>query len=489
MTGTLIVSGQSEDDVKIWQDSLKLKLNNDQKIDLHQKIADYYYYEDYTKTVDELTKIIKIYKETKQLKKQVETYQNISDVYLSFNERIKAVESLNMAMDIANDLQNDTIKAGLYKSMGYAYEQKGNYDKAIENYLSSLSLYEKLSDKQGQASNYNSLGLIYYYQKNYTFALKNFKKALKLVEEIDFKFGIASILTNIANIYMERDADKIDSINIAIEYYEKTLKIDEEMDDKYSIASTLHNIGVSYSTKAIPISKLVNDLKEEKEKLENTDTINQLKIDSINTKIEEYKNDISLEYDSALSYYFKSINIKVDINDSADMAVTYLNIGVIKDKQEEFKEALKNLEIGKKIASDYKLIETLVGIFDEMSFCYASLKDYPNAYNYKVNYDEVKDSLEKTNLNKSLAELQEKYETNKKEEEIEKNKLKIKQQTTIQSALIVFISLLVVLAFVILRGYRNKRRANKLLEEQKHQIEIQKDEIEEKNKDNMDSIN
>lgn len=477
------IIGQSS--VKVWQDSIALNVNNNINIALHQKIAEYYFESDYTKSIDELEKIVDIYRKDNQPQSQIETYQNISDIYLQNNERIKAVEYLNRALEIANDLQNDTIKGDLYKSLGYAYEQKGNYDKAIENYLASLTYKEKLLDKQGQASNYNSLGLIYYYQTNYTFALKNFKKALKLVKEIDFKFGIASILTNMANIYMERDNDKIDSINIAISYYEKSLEIDEAMDDKYSIASTLHNIGVSHTAKTTPLNQRIDQLKKKKI----SDTISPLKIDSLDRLIEDYQQSIDLEFDTALIYYFKSIDIKNDINDSVDMAITYLNISVIINKQKKYKEALDYLKIAKKISIDFKLIETLAQIYDEMSFVYANLKDYANAYDYKVSYDEVKDSLEKTNLNKSLAELQEKYETNKKEEEIEKNKLKIKQQTTIQYALIVFISLLVVLAFVILRGYRNKRRANKLLEEQKHQIEIQKDEIEEKNKDIMDSIN
>ncbi len=480
------LQGFSQSPVKPWRDSLALSLPDSVKIKLHEKIADYYMDSDYLKSIIEYGKIIDIYKAQNNSKSQIETYQTLSNIYLFNNQRNKAIEQLNTALQIATAIDNDTIISELYKSLGYAYEQKSDYKNAITNYLTSLSYKEKLKDIQGQASNYNSIGLIYYYQKNYIQALDNFQKALKLVEQIDFKFGIASILTNIANIYMERDGDKIDSINIAIDYYEKTLNIDREMDDKYAIASTLHNIGVSHSAKTNPLYKFIDKLKKQLDTLQAGQSPVK---DSINKKIDEYKILIEAENDSALSYYFKSIDIKNEINDSVDIAISYLNIATVEDKQEKFDEALKHLKIALTIAKNFELIDQLATIYDEMSYAYAKLGKFKDAYEFKVSYDELKDSLAAQNLNKSLAELQEKYENDKKEKEIALQRSKIKQQTIFQTALIIFILLLVVLAFVILRGYRNKRRANLLLEERNEQIEAQKDEIEAKNKDIMDSIN
>ncbi len=482
----ITIRGIGQSSVKPWQDSLALSLPDSVKIQLHKKIAGFYLDTDYLKSIKEYQTIIDIYKNRNDDKGQIEMYQKMSNIFLFNNQRNKAIDQLNTAIQIATEMNNDTIISELYKSLGYAYEQKSDYKNAITNYLTSLSYKEKLKDIQGQASNYNSIGLIYYYQKNYIQALDNFKKALKLVEQIDFKFGIASILTNIANIYMERDADKVDSINIAIDYYEKTLNIDREMDDKYSIASTLHNIGVSHDAKTAPIIKMIEKLNQQIDSLPPTITE---KKDSLQKKIDDLKKMVDSERDSSLIYYFKSIDIKNEINDSVDLAISYLNIATVEDKQEKYEDALKHLEVAKLLAKRFDLIDQLTSIYNELSFAYAKLRKYKDAYEYKVSYDELKDSLAAQNLNKSLAELQEKYENDKKEKEIALQRSKIKQQTTFQTALIIFIFLLVVLAFVILRGYRNKRKANLLLEERNEQIEAQKNEIEAKNKDIMDSIN
>jgi len=482
----IAMQGISQSSIPQWCDSLKLSLPDSVKVQLHEKIAGYYLDSDYDKSIKEYETIIDIYKKNSNEKGQIEVFQTLSNVFLFNNQRNKAITQLNKALQIAMDMGNDTIVSELYKSLGYAFEQKSDYKNAITNYLTSLSYKEKLNDIRGQASNYNSIGLIYYYQKNYKQALDNFQKALNLVEQIDFKYAIASILTNMANIYMKRDADKVDSINIAIGYYEKSLNIAKEMNDKYSIASTLHNIGVSHFAMVTSLSKTVDNLKNQEDTLPESLSA---KKDSLNKKIEGYQNMITAESDSALSYYFNSIDIKNEINDSVHLSISYLNIATVEDKQEKYNEALKHLEIALNLAKKYQLNDLLVSIYDEMSFAYGKIGKYEDAYNYKSSYDDLKDSLAAQNLNKTLAELQEKYENDKKEKEIALQRSKIKQQTTFQTALIIFIILLVLLAFVILRGYRNKRKANLLLEEQNAQIEAQKNEIEGKNKDIMDSIN
>lgn len=474
--------------IKLWQDSLALpSLSDTTKIKLYKKIANAYLDTNYHKAIETYQKIVDIYNESDNDKEQIKTLQIISDIYLQNNNRNESIRQLERALSIAKNIDNDTIIGDLYKSLGYTCELKSDYENAIKYYLKSLTYKEKLNDIKGQASNYNSIGLIYYYQRNYQQSLDNLKKALKLVKKIDFKFGIASILTNIANIYMERDNNKVDSINIAIDYYRQALDIDHKIDDKYAIASTLHNIGVSHATKITSLSEKIDKLQFQKDTVPDTE---KLLKDSLNELIDQYKTTIDAEIDTTLSYFFKSIDIKKSIADSANLAITYLNIAALKNKpQKKFKEALQYLKLAKEIAKKFELNKLLVDIYNEMSFTYSNLNNYKKAYEYKVSYDELKDSLSAQDLNKTLAELQEKYENDKKEKEIALQRSKIKQQTTFQTALIIFILLLIILAFVVLRGYQNKRKANLLLEERNKQIELQKAEIEIKNKDIMDSIN
>ncbi|MFH2141568.1 MAG: SpoIIE family protein phosphatase, partial [Bacteroidota bacterium] len=114
---------------------------------------------------------------------------------------------------------------------------------------------------------------------------------------------------------------------------------------------------------------------------------------------------------------------------------------------------------------------------------YFMMKNYEKAYEYLELFTNAKDSL---NIERSIqlqAELEAKYENDKKQKEIELKNIEItkkdaivKQKTTFQYALGIVITLILIFALYIYRSYRHKKNANILLSEQKQKIEqIHKD--------------
>ena len=128
--------------------------------------------------------------------------------------------------------------------------------------------------------------------------------------------------------------------------------------------------------------------------------------------------------------------------------------------------------------------------------------DYKQAYTYHVLYSEMKDSLFNEESAKVLQEMETKYQTEKKQQEIEKRGLTIEKQAA-QSrsdrimlwAMLGGLVLVVLIAIQVFRGYRQKKKANALLFDKNIEIEekntnlneanieitSQKVEIEEKN--------
>jgi serine phosphatase RsbU (regulator of sigma subunit) len=107
----------------------------------------------------------------------------------------------------------------------------------------------------------------------------------------------------------------------------------------------------------------------------------------------------------------------------------------------------------------------------------------------------LKDSSETKESAKHVAELQTKYESEKKETEIrvltQENQiqdLQINKSRVIIYATIIGLVLLIILAVLIYTRYQLKRKANAQLEFQNEQIQQQKKTIEVKNKDITDSI-
>ncbi len=108
----------------------------------------------------------------------------------------------------------------------------------------------------------------------------------------------------------------------------------------------------------------------------------------------------------------------------------------------------------------------------------------------------MKDSLYTEDRQTAIAEIQTKYDTEKKDNVILLlNKDKALQDSELQknqmqrNGFIIGFALALILVIFIFRGFKQKQKANQLLEEKNATIEIQKGMVEVKNKEILDSIN
>jgi tetratricopeptide (TPR) repeat protein len=375
--------------------------------------------------------------------------------------------------DIAMQLSNDALKSSFdllekeksnnnpiiwdagkkgaayaYNNIGTIHANKGDYDKALVFYLKAIKIREEVAvktphdfqNKKSIADLYNNLGAINQLKNNEDKALELYLSALKIEEEIGYKKGMAMLYNNIGIVYNHKhNNDK------ALEYYTKALAIREWIGDKGGIATSYENFGYVYV-----------DLEQ---------------------------------YDKALEYYNKAYILEEEIADKVGLAITSLNIGDLYLKLGNVSKAkdyaLKSLNIAKSIESKNEMKNA----YDLLAGIDYTLKDYKSAYDYHKLYSEIKDTLfneESTNL---MTEMQTKYESEKKEKEIElqkaeldKKEVMIRQQTTQKMAFAGGFGLVLILAGVSYRSFRNKRKAHSILE-------IKNKIIEEKNKDITDSIN
>ena len=262
---------------------------------------------------------------------------------------------------------------------------------------------------------------------------------------------------NIGNIHTENG-----DYALALEFYFKSLKIREEIGDKKGMAMSYGNIGV----------------------------------------IHWYKGD----YDKALEFYFKGVKINEEIGDKQGMAVSYNNIGDLYLKQnkpeEARKQSLKSLGIAEAIGSK----DDIMNAYLLLAICDSTTGNFKSAYQYHKLYSSIKDSIFNEKSNKQLIEMQTKYESEKKDNEIKLlNKDKETQarisaeenrrKNVIIGSVISGLLLVVLFAGFIFRSLRFTKKQKQIIEvqkldvEQKNvQVEKQKHIIEEKNKDITDSI-
>ena len=361
---------------------------------------------------------------------------------LHINDASKAREYANQALELSVKYKNKKEEAYAYNNFGGIYFSLGNYKLALLNYLKALNIREEINDTLGIAMSLGNIGIIHLYLGNYEKARENYFKSLKIFKKENDISGIASAYINIGNIYrVEGD------MNMALKYYKKSLVIRKLIDEKREIATSINNIaGIYY-----------------------------------------YLNNI----DSALFYFNKALIIYEKLEDNGGLAMVLGNIGEMYNKKGNYSKALEYHKRSLEIAIEIGDLFNIENGYKNFSVIYTNLNDYKNAYKYYQLYSEIKDSLFNEESSKQIAEMQTKYETEKKEKEIAllnkekklqnvelaKKQAEVKKKNIQRNAFIGGFAMVLVLALVVYRGYRQKKKSNQILSEKNILITQQKAEL------------
>lgn len=374
---------------------------------------------------------------------------NIGIVYASQGNNDKAVSYFVQAVEIYEKLQNDKYVSYISGNIGIIYSNQGKNEQAIFYYQKILKIAEKIGDKNAMAITYNNIGSIHSDQKSNLLAIEYFKKSLKIHEELGDVRRMSSTYNNLANVYLHEK-----NYQIANDYYRKSLKIALELDDKRGIAMAYNNIGLVYKDdgkyqKAIDNFKKASDLYEEMEDLGGT----------------------AMVLGSLASLYIRLADSTAN--------KTYYNL------------AIECAERSLKITKEIKLLPMENNMYGKLKTSWEGLGNYKNAYKYSELYIDTRDSLFNEEKTKAIQEMEARYQTEKKQLEIDKLEKEKQLQTEIiarkvaenkkQRILILsFITgllIIVVFSIFIYRLFLQKKKANILITNQNKIVEQQKKHI------------
>ncbi|HXB40034.1 MAG TPA: tetratricopeptide repeat protein [Bacteroidia bacterium] len=387
-------------------------------------------------------------------------------------------------------------KKGMVSSqnnMGIVYYLLGQYAKALRNYHHSLEIQKNLQDTAGMASTYNYIASVFYFLSDYDKALRYYLNSLKLNEKINDKTGIAQTRNNIGIIY-----NTLGNFDKAIENYEVSLAISKSASDKYNMASAYNNLGSAYQKKK-DFTRAMEYFDESLRLAREINNIQGISYNLLNigSLLENEK-----KYDDALVKYREALTLNKKTGEQYSISNTYNSIGNILLKLNKGGMAQEAYVNALKIAKEIKAKDLIATCYNGFSSVYKSKGDFKKSYEYLNLYSALRDSILSDEKNKSMAEMQTRFDTDKKEKEIElltKNKsieelqsveqvANIKKQKVAIYSSLGGITLALTLVFFVLQGHNQKKKANSLLEEKNIAIQEQKQILEEKNIQITDSI-
>lgn len=408
----------------------------------------------------------------------------------------RALEYGNRGLQLAQNINFKKGVADCLNNIGIVYQKLGNYEESRRRYLEALDIREELNDQNGMASCIGNIGITFSSLGNYDKALEYHFDALKIKESIEANLdGIARTLGHIGFVYTHKgDYEK------AIEYLLKALKMRQDLDNRRSEIACLHNLGILYERlgnyedalecydKALELSvsldyqrdiaiSLVNigHVYNDQRKLQKSlgFYLESLKIfKKINDKngtaiclnnIGEIYN-LQLNYQEAIHYYQKSILIFKELGSKENVGIVLYNIGEIYYNRGFYEKAIEQSNESLIIAEEIGAKESIKNALSLLAMAYVKLNQFEKAYQYQLGYAEIKDSLINEDKNRQIAEMQTKYDTEKKEKENESllkttkiQELQLTRRNYIIYGLAAVAALLLVIGFLVLN--QNKLRA------------------------------
>lgn len=340
-----------------------------------------------------------------------------------------------------------------YDNMAYLYQGFSNNEKAVTFMLKGLKAKEAINDIPEISMSLSGLAGTYYKMKNYKLALNYFNQSLEIEKKTGnhTTVGIkreAAIIGNIGLCYVG-----LSEVDKGLENYLMAVKLYRDAGVEQEASAAYGNIGLIY--------------------------LNHKK-----------------DYNQALIYFKKAAHLHEMENDVSALAAVYGGICEAYSLQNDFSNALI---YGKKAVKNANFSGDKGDILESnrsLALALYNNKNYQLAYeHFKIAFD-MKDSIFNESSSQQIAEMQTKYDTEKKEAENslllaekELDKAELDKKSTQQKMLLLSLFLALVIVVYIAYSLNQKKKTNKLLNAQNEEISTKNDIIEEKNKDITDSIN
>jgi serine phosphatase RsbU (regulator of sigma subunit) len=366
---------------------------------------------------------------------------------ISYTNLQEGINYSLQAYELAKKLNYERIFSKLFNTQGAVYADMAETSKALTLFLDGLNYAKKYNQIGAQVALYNSLGNLYNKQGDSKIALSYYLQSVETASKGKTKRIPVVAYSNISGIYSYYG--KLDS---ALYYVDMCVEYNLKNNDKTGLAN------------------------------------NYISLSDINYKL----NDKG----KCLFYALKAIESTKEINDVYTLAHAYVQLSDAYYLQNNLPKAIDALiesRIYSKQTGDIPSLETSAHYLGEY---YEELGDYRNSLRFFREFKMYQDSALNRESIQQVKNAEAKYESEKKEKEIEllgqKQKLNDAENHKKKIYLSVALFGIIILAFILMILYRNnvlKQKTNSNLEAFNKEINHQKELIEVKNKEIVDSIN
>jgi two-component system, NarL family, sensor kinase len=377
----------------------------------------------------------------------------------SLKQIVASSKNDSIVMDVYNKLRRATTYSNqkasqqyTYKFLEYAQKQKDSFHMALANYY---------------------LGNSYVASSNFNKALKYYFKSEAYFDRKKDSARLSSVLNGIGAAYENNGVD-----SLSLKYFLLSRDISRAKKDKRRSGIASNNISNIYKKRG-DLTAAIKHLNDAVSDLNNPrfrQYFITLSINLANAYTE------TKEYPKALSIYNEMLK-KIDtVNDALNYAATLRGLGNIYIANRENRKGLQYLKKAIVKYTNGNFLDDRFNTMKNLIDAYKINNQNKKALMLFYEYNAIKDSIFNSEKDKNLTEAIQKYETEKKDKEITKQQLVLKQNETeilkrkseFRIALFGSILLLIISLGLVLFYRQNQKIKNKQIESLKARKKLNK---------------
>jgi len=357
------------------------------------------------------------------------------------------------------------LQSQINNVVGIYHMFTGSYNKAEASYSKNLILGKQMNDAFITAKAYGNLGGLANNQSDYKKALTYLFKALKYSESCPDPAYRPGVLGDIGNTYIRlkqyKKAVEILNEALAIIVKVKDLRVEANINNSLAIAYdylNIKNLSLKAQKRSYNIYKSTGNLKGI-----GTSALN------LGAFYTENKS-----FEIAENYIKESITNAYLIHDLVNLASGYQALSDNEHRSGKQSSALRYVDSAIRYSNLANDKHIKADLYQQKAAILAALRNYQLAYDFMGKHKKLADSILNTDINEKVAEMETKYETEKKQRENEKlvydNKLKTlaKNKAERNKAVVLYTSVigLVLVTLIFVSIYRNKHIKDRFKQEQ-----------------------
>jgi signal transduction histidine kinase len=414
-------------------------------------------------------------------------YISIAQYYCDHNELKAARINLDECrMLLGADTVNNERASAMDVQSALLYFKEGDYPKALNLFFSAKRFYQKNDFKRELANLLLNIGLAFDNMGNYETSLKNYFEAMLIVKENKYRFEQTKLEHSIAWAYFRLRQHKI-----AEQYAQQAVTSATTYKHQAELATALNLLGLimetngkydqafDYLNQALRLRQNIGD---------------QLRVAATIYNIGSVY-ELSGDMENAVKFQLKSLQLEEVNNNLQGMAYSYQRCGSLYTKLHNYSKAGVYLDKAERISKKIKAKFILVLVYQAKRDLLIAESKSTQALTYARLYDAMKDSVFNENLSSRIGSLENLFQIEEREHQIEllnqqqklqAEKLAIQNSQLRQQRIMILASvggllLVCVIAIIVFGFYKKVKSLNQEISEKNEEIQAQAEELTESN--------